>query len=170
MRVNGTFQIDAPRERVWDSFWDPALMQAWLPGCRQAQWDGEERVFGQVEQSVAQLKALFAFDMRVTEREPPGRIRLRGEGRGLTVSSDVAIDITIELEPIAVNGTLQGAADGAVTRTANDPASGTRVTYVMDSAITGTLAKVGNFLLRLKTKELQKLLAAEVKRALEGGG
>ena len=107
--------------------------------------------------------------MRVTEREPPGRIRLRGEGRGLTVSSDVAIDITIELEPIAVNGTLQGTADGAVTRTANDPVCGTRVTYVMDSAITGTLAKVGNFLLRLKTKELQRLLAAQVKRALEGG-
>ncbi len=47
--------------------------------------------------------------------------------------------------------------------------SDTPVTYARESAITGALAKVGNFLLRLKTKELQKPLAADVKRALEGG-
>jgi carbon monoxide dehydrogenase subunit G len=147
MQIKGGFELSVSPQRVWDSFWNPGAMQAWLPGCTSAVWEGETRVTGEVEQSVAQLKAVFAFKMEVVEREPLRRLRLRGRGEGLTISSQVAIDMTISLEP----------AEG----------QGTRVAYVMDSDISGPLSHVGSFVLKLKAKELQKSVAASVKARLE---
>ena len=147
MRFEGGFEIEAPPERVWESFWDESMMTAWLPGCQEAHWEGQERVVGEVEQSVAQLKARFAFKMDVMEKEPPRIIRLQGEGRGISLGSSVSLDMSIRLEPV----------DG----------SGTRVAYQMDARITGKLALVGNFVLKIKTRELERLMAAQVKARLE---
>ncbi len=147
MRFEGGFEIQAPLERVWDSFWDASMMEAWLPGCQKATWEGRERVVGEVEQSVAQLKARFAFEMEVVENDPPRVLRLRGEGKGISLGSSVSLDMSIRLEPAEGNGT--------------------RVAYEMEASITGKLALVGNFVLKIKTRELEKQMAAQVKARLE---
>lgn len=147
MRFEGGFEIQAPLERVWDSFWDASMMAAWLPGCQKAVWEGRDRVVGEVEQSVAQLKARFAFAMDVVENEPPRVLRLRGEGKGISLGSSVSLDMSIRLEPSGDNGT--------------------RVAYEMEASITGKLALVGNFVLKIKTRELEKQMAAQVKARLE---
>ncbi|MEE8436600.1 MAG: SRPBCC domain-containing protein [bacterium] len=147
MRYEGGFEIEAPPEKVWESFWDEAMMTAWLPGCQEAHWEGRKRVVGEVEQSVAQLKARFAFEMEVVENEPPRHIRLRGEGRGISLGSSVSLEMSIRLEPAEGNRT--------------------RVAYEMEARITGKLALVGNFVLKIKTRELERLMAAQVKERLE---
>ena len=147
MRFEGGFEIEAPPEKVWDSFWDEAMMTAWLPGCQEAHWEGRTRVVGEVEQSVAQLKARFAFEMEVVENDPPRQLRLRGEGRGISLGSSVSLEMNIRLEPAEGNRT--------------------RVAYEMDARITGKLALVGNFVLKIKTRELERLMAAQVKQRLE---
>ena len=147
MRFEGGFEIEAPPEKVWDSFWDEAMMTAWLPGCQEAHWEGRERVVGEVEQSVAQLKARFAFEMEVVENDPPRQLRLRGEGRGISLGSSVSLEMNIRLEPAEGNRT--------------------RVAYEMEARITGKLALAGNFVLKIKTRELERLMAAQVKQRLE---
>jgi len=149
MDLNGEFDIAAPVEQVWASFWDEHIMPAWLPGCQSVQWDGKERVHGEVEQSVAQLKATFAFDMHVTERKECERLRLSGIGKGKTINSDVTVEMDVAMQAL----------DGGRTR----------VNYVMKTEITGALAKVGNFVLKLKAKDLQKRMAQNVRARLEGG-
>ncbi len=147
MRYEGGFEIEASQEKVWESFWDETMMTAWLPGCQEAHWEGRTRIVGEVEQSVAQLKARFAFEMDVVENEPPRSIRLRGEGRGISLGSSVTLDMSIRLEPAEGNGT--------------------RVAYEMEARITGKLALAGNFVLKIKTRELERLMAAQVKARLE---
>ena len=150
MEIAGEFEIGAPVERVWASLWDERTMPAWLPGCKAAHWDGDGRVHGEVEQSVAQLNATFAFDMRVIDKQPPERLRLSGSGRGRTIKSDVTVDMDVTLHPLD-----SGAA---------------RVTYVIKAELTGALAKVGNFVLKLKAKDLQQRMVEAVRSRLEGDG
>jgi carbon monoxide dehydrogenase subunit G len=150
MEFRGEFDIKAPVQRVWASFWDETLMPAWLPGCKAAQWEGDRRVQGEVEQSVAQLKATFAFDLEVVEKQEPVRLHLAGTGKGKTISSDVRVDMIVELAP------LEGAA--------------THITYIMNAEIGGVLANVGNFVLKLKGKELQRRMAQDVRSRLEREG
>lgn len=147
MEIRGEFNVKSPMQRVWDSFWDAALMPAWLPGCKQVQWDGEQRVYGEAEQSVAQLKATFAFDLAVVDREAPARLHLAGKAQGVTIASDVALDMRVELAPL------------------DD--SATHIVYVMNAEIGGMLANVGNFVLKLKAKELQRRMAEDVRARLE---
>lgn len=147
MEIKGEFEVKAPVQRVWDSFWDASLMPAWLPGCKHVQWDGRQHVHGEAEQSVAQLKATFAFDLAVVDEQEPDRLHLAGKGTGQTIASDVALDMVVELAPLA--------------------ASATRIRYVMNAEISGMLANVGNFVLKLKAKELQRRLAEDVRASLE---
>ncbi len=121
---------------------------AWLPGCRQARWEGEGRVIAEVSQSVAHLKADFRFDLEVAERTPPTRLVLRGTGEGLSISSGVTVEVEIDLE----------AAEG----------NATEVRYRSTVGLSGPLAKVGEAVLKLKARQVQKEMAANVKAALEG--
>jgi carbon monoxide dehydrogenase subunit G len=150
MEIRGEFDIKAPVQRVWASFWDEALMPAWLPGCKAVQWEGDRRVHGEVEQSVAQLKATFAFDLEVVEKEEPVRLHLAGTGEGKTIASDVRMDMNVELTPL----------DGTATR----------IKYIMHAEIGGALANIGNFVLKLKAKDLQQRMAQDVRSRLEGEG
>ena len=147
MKIAGSFQVAASPERVWDSFWEDAAVPAWVPGCVHAQWEGRERVRGEVEQSVAQLKARFAFELEVAGMDPPRHLSLKGSGEGITIASQVNMTLDIDLEA------------------AGD--SETRVAYVMNADITGKLALAGNLVLKLKAKELQKEMARGVKGLLE---
>ena len=148
MKVEGEFEVAATLERVWDSIWDEGTLVHWIPGCKSARWEGAERVTGELSQSVAQLKADFTFDLRVVEQSPPHSIRLRGSGQGVAINSGVELEMALHLSAVD---------DGA-----------TRVVYRTEAAISGRLAKVGEFVLKLKAKEVQKLLARNVKAALEG--
>jgi uncharacterized protein len=150
MEFRGEFDIKAPVQRVWASFWDEALMPAWLPGCKAVQWEGDQRVHGEVEQSVAQLKATFGFDLEVVDKQEPVRLHLAGMGQGKTISSDVRLDMNVELAP------LEGAA--------------THITYVLNAEIGGALANVGNFVLKLKARDLQQRMVKDVRSRLEGEG
>lgn len=150
MEISGEFEIRASAERVWSSFWDESLMPAWIPGCKSVRWEGHQRVIGEVEQSVAQLKATFRFDLEVIEKQEPVRLHLAGTGQGKTISSDVQLDMTVELAPL--------------------DAAATRIKYVMNAEIGGALANVGNFVLKLKAKDLQKHMIKDVRSRLEGEG
>ena len=66
---------------------------------------------------------------------------------GSSLGSSVSMEMNIRLEPAAGNRTL--------------------VAYEMEARITGKLALVGNFVLKIKTRELERLMAAQVKQRLE---
>ena len=149
MRIAGEFQIEAPIERVWQSFWNEETMRCWIPGCKTARWESSERIVGELQQSVAQLKAVFAFDLKVVENSPPHRIRLRGTGEGVAINSGVVLEMEVKLSEV--------------------DAAATHVAYVSQVEISGRLAKAGEVVLKIKAKEVQRLLAQNVKAVLERG-
>ena len=149
MKIDGEFQIAAPQQRVWDSFWDDATMRAWVPGCHKATWEGTERVMAEVAQSVAQLKAEFAFDLAVAEQDAPRLLRLQGTGEGRGINSSVEVSVAIALAPLGDEAT--------------------QVSYQSEVRITGRLAMVGEVVLKLKAKDVQGQMVRAAKEALEDG-
>lgn len=155
MLVKGEFRIEAPPQAVWDSFWDDGSMAAWLPGCRKAHWESETRVTAEVQQTVAQLKADFHFELEVVESAPPSRLLLRGVGQGVSINSGVTVEVEISLEPA---GEAAGAATGAAT---------TVVRYRSELHLTGRLSVVGEVVLKLRARQVQKEMIKNVKALLE---
>lgn len=150
VHVSGSFEIKAPPVRVWDSLWDPKTLPVWIPGCIRAEWSTADTAEVEVEQTVALLKARFAFELAVVGREAPRYARVAGSGAAPALGSGVTMDGTLTLEP------------GAVADT-------TLAQYEVDVQVTGRLATVGHFILTSKAKELQREVARRVKQQLENG-
>lgn len=145
MQVKGSFQVNAPLDKVWNSFWDSQTLAVWIPGCTAATINGSA-IKATVEQSVAFLKSRFDLDLNVVERKDPNRVVIEGSGKDTKIASQVKLTMTLEM---------------------SDAGGATAVTYDSEVQVFGRIATIGHFVIQAKAKDLEKDFQAKVKRTLE---
>lgn len=124
MRIEGSNDIPAPRERVWKAFLDPATLARALPGCEGLEAVGPGEYRATMKVGVAAIKGTFTGKVRISGEEPPDRYRMAVEGSG---------------SPGFVRGEAQ--------ISFSDLDGGTRVSYVADVQVGGLIASVGQRML-----------------------
>lgn len=124
MKLEGTTDIPAARERVWAAFLDPGVLAQAMPGCDQleALGPGEYRAIMKV--GVGAIKGTFEGTVRLTDLDPPNRYQMAVEGKGGP-------------------GFVRGQAAMALS----DIEGGTRVHYSADVQVGGLIASVGQRML-----------------------
>lgn len=124
MRLEGSYDIPAPRQRVWAALLDPAHLTKAMPGCESLEAVGEGEYRATMKVGVAAVKGTFEGKVRLSDLEPPARYRMAVEGSGGPgfVRGEAAMDLA-EVE------------------------GGTRVTYRADVQVGGLLAGVGQRML-----------------------
>jgi carbon monoxide dehydrogenase subunit G len=81
-RIEETFRVDAPLDRVWRYIIDPHRVVRCLPGAELTGEDGERTYLGRVKVRVGPVTAGYAGRAQLEEvDEPRHRVRLVGEGR-----------------------------------------------------------------------------------------
>ena len=148
MQAEGEFDIRVPIQEVWDSLWNSETLPIWVPGCTQASLDGRN-VRAVVEQSVAFLKARFELDVAVAEADPPHRVAFEGGGKDPKIASQVKMTMKLDLAEAA--------------------AEVTHVRFRSDFQVFGRIATIGQFVIQLKAKEIEKELIQKVRATLEKG-
>ena len=118
MNFDGTVEIRAPRERVWDFLMDPNQVGPCGPGVESID---ETHFKARAKVGIGFISARFVVDMEIAEREEPDRavIKARGQAPGS------AVDAT------------------ATMRLRDGDAGGTVMEWAADVMIGGTLASVG---------------------------
>ena len=124
MKIEGTTDIAAPRDRVWSGFLDPAVLSKAIPGCEELVAIGPDEYKAVMKVGVGPVKGTFEGKVRLSNQEPPNRYRMAVEGSG---------------SPGFVRGE-------AVIELA-DAAGGTRVSCSGDIQVGGLIASVGQRLL-----------------------
>jgi carbon monoxide dehydrogenase subunit G len=124
MKIEGSADIAAPRERVWAAFLDPVLLAQAMPGCDQleAMGPGEYRAIMKV--GVGAIKGTFEGKVQLSDLEPPVRYRMAVEGKG-----------------------GPGFVRGQAAMELSDIDGGTRVRYEADVQVGGLIASVGQRML-----------------------
>jgi hypothetical protein len=124
MKIEGTADLAAPRDRVWTALLDPATLARAIPGCDALEQmaPGEFRAVMKV--GVGPVKGTFEGKVRLSDLEPPDRYRMAMEGSGGP-------------------GFVRGEAAMALS----DAEGGTRVTYSADVQVGGLIASVGQRML-----------------------
>jgi carbon monoxide dehydrogenase subunit G len=120
MKIEGTYQISAPRELVFQKLTDPKVLQRSLPGCEKLDQTDENNFALTIRAGVGSIKGLFNGIVRMEQLHPPERFRLVVEGKGTP-------------------GFLKGA--GALELEERD--GGTLISYSGDVQVGGTIAGVG---------------------------
>ena len=124
MKIEGSNDIPAARERVWAAFLDPAVLARALPGCEGLEAIGTGEYKAKMKIGVAAIKGTFEGKVRLFDLEPPNRYKMALEGSG-----------------------GPGFVRGLAGMELSDADGGTRVTYSADVQVGGLIASVGQRML-----------------------
>lgn len=82
MKIEGTHQLSAPRERVFDALTDPSILQKCIPGCEQLEKTAENQYKAALAVGVGPIKGKFSATVVLQDLHRPERYSLSVEGTG----------------------------------------------------------------------------------------
>jgi carbon monoxide dehydrogenase subunit G len=146
MKVEGTHDVHARRERVFRAMTDPAVLQRCIPGCEQLELTGENTYATTLRAGVGSIKGVFKGTVRLEDVRAPEHYRMVVEGKG---------------QPGFVKGSGDldlAESDGVTT-----------ISYSGDVTAGGTLASVGQRMLQgsVKMMATQFFTAIEAESRVE---
>jgi hypothetical protein len=145
MKIEGSHDVPAPRQRVWDAFLDPEHLRQAIPGCEKLEAAGPDEYRATMKVGVAAVKGTFEGTVRISDKHPPASYRLHAEGSG---------------------GPGFVRADTLITFT--DAEGGTRVTYSAEVQVGGLIAGVGQRLLGGVSRMLADQFFSRMSELLQG--
>ena len=124
MKLEGSYDIPAPRDRVWAAFLDPEQLRQAIPGCEKLEAMGNDEYKATMKVGVAAVKGTFEGKVRLMDKNPPDTYRMAVEGSG-----------------------GPGFVRGETAISLSDIPGGTKVTYNADVQVGGLIAGVGQRML-----------------------
>jgi len=147
MKIEETFAVPAPVERVWEFVADPRKMASCLPAVQSVEILDDRHYEVIVKQKVGVISATFKIATEVLEREAPHRMVL--ENRGKTIAG--------------AKGMMKSK-DTIILRAASDES--TEVQVISELMLGGQLAVLGAKLIEAKSKEIFAEATANLKGKL----
>lgn len=129
MKIQGTQTVNASRERVFGAVVDPTIIAKLLPGCEKLEPVGEDTYRVKMKLGLGAVSGSYQGTVRVSEKQPPERLRLTVNGRG-----------------------PWGFAEGDGTLTLTEEGGGTKIEYAGELKVGGMIASVGQRLLDAAAK------------------
>jgi carbon monoxide dehydrogenase subunit G len=82
MKIEGTYQIHAPRDRVFSAIIDPEVLQKCIPGCELLEKTGVDEYAATMKAGVGSVKGTFKGDVHLRGMRPPDHYELSVSGKG----------------------------------------------------------------------------------------
>ena len=140
MKIEGTHQLNAPRDRVYRALVDPEVLQRCIPGCERLEKTAENTYSATIRAGIGAIKGIFTGSVRLEDMRPPEHYRIVVEGKGGPGFLKGSGDLDLE---------AQG--------------EGTLIKYTGDLQLGGTIASVGQRMIQATAK----MMASQFFTALE---
>jgi uncharacterized protein len=124
MKLEGAYDVPAPRQKVYEAFLDPTQLKQAIPGCEKLEAIGPDEYKATMKVGVGGVKGTFEGKVRLTEKNPPESYKMAVEGSGGP-------------------GFIRGEAVISLA----EAGEGTRVSYSADLQVGGLIASVGQRML-----------------------
>jgi uncharacterized protein len=148
LKVEQSFEIAEPRERLWEFFEQVDEVAKCVPGVESVEVIDADNSKVRVTQSVGPMTATFDLKMRITEREPQERMQFTAIGRAVKgAAGNLRSNNTVTLQPTD---------------------AGTRVDLVADLAMGGVLGSVGQKVIAKQASAVTRDFMSSLERAVRG--
>ena len=82
VELEGTYEIAAPRELVWEMVLDPDVLARVMPGCEKLERTGEDEYKGKLRIKVGPVDGVYQGTLKLSQLRPLEGFRLAVNGRG----------------------------------------------------------------------------------------
>jgi 2-furoyl-CoA dehydrogenase large subunit len=148
LQGEGSAEVGATPQAVWDMLLDPNTLQAVIPGCHSVEKISDTHFRAEVTLGIGPVKGKYRAEVKLSDLDPPHAVILSG----------------------AADGALgHGAGEGRITLTPRDD-GGTTVTYKYDAEIGGKVASIGGRLLDGATRVIIGQFFSALAHQAGGGG
>jgi carbon monoxide dehydrogenase subunit G len=141
MKFTGELTVKAPRAEVYKAVRDARFFASCIDGVRDLEETAPDTYAAVFETKVAYMKFSFKVSVEVVRADAPNQIEAKVEGT-----------------PLGIVGRLTATA----LTTLSDAADGTKISYDVETALTGKLGSLGQPVLRSKAKEMERQFAARL--------
>jgi carbon monoxide dehydrogenase subunit G len=143
MKIQGTHNIQASRDRIFAALIDPQILQRCIPGCESLERTAEDTYVATMKAGVGAIKGTFKGTVRLEELRPPTHYQMTVEGKG---------------GPGFVKG------KGEFELTENDGA--TAIAYAGEMQVGGVIASVGQRMIEAAAKMLAGKFFGELEKQI----
>jgi carbon monoxide dehydrogenase subunit G len=148
MKFTGELSVKAPRTAVYEKVRDARFFAACVGGVKDLTEIAPDQYSAVFETKVAYMKFAFKVTVSVTRADPPNEI-----------------EATVEGTPLGIVGRMAATSVTTLTEVGDE----TRISYVIDAALTGKLGSLGQPVMKSKAREMEKQFAERLAAAFAGG-
>jgi carbon monoxide dehydrogenase subunit G len=140
MKIEGTQELHAPRERVYAALTDPQVLQRCIPGCESLEKTGDDSYAVTIKAGIGAIKGTFKGNVRLEDMRAPEHYRIVVDGKGGP-------------------GFVKGSGDFDL----EDTGGATLIRYTGEMQVGGAIAGIGQRMI----EGAAKMMAARFFKALE---
>lgn len=134
VEIDGTYEIAAPREVVWDMVLDPEVLSRVVPGCEKLERTDENKYKGKMRIKIGPVDGVYQGTLELSDLRSLEGFHLAINGRG--ASGNIRGEGDVQLEPTENGGTL--------------------LRYVGQGEVSGRMATVGQRLTQSSARAITK--------------
>ena len=82
MKIEGTQELHAPRERVYAALTNPQVLQRCIPGCESLEKTGDDSYAVTIKAGIGAIKGIFKGNVRLEDMRAPEHYRIVVDGKG----------------------------------------------------------------------------------------
>ena len=131
MKLSGSYQINLPKEKVWEALNDPEILKQAIPGCEEFIKNSETEFTAKATNKIGPFNASFSGDVELKDLNPPNSYKITGSGNS----------------PV-------GFASGEASVKLEEENGGTKLVYEVEANVGGKIAQVGARLIDMTAKKM----------------
>ena len=131
MKLTGSYQINADKQKVWEALNDPEILKQAIPGCEEFKKNSDTEFTATATNKIGPFNASFTGDIELKDLNPPNSYKIIGSGNSLVGFASGEAEVKLE--------TID---------------NGTRLDYAVEANVGGKIAQVGSRLIDITAKKI----------------
>ena len=131
MKLNGSYQINLEKQKVWEALNNPEILRKSIPGCEEFTKDSDTEFSATATNKIGPFNASFTGTIELKDINAPNSYKIVGSGNS----------------PV-------GFASGEAEVKLEDHNEGTKLIYTVEANVGGKIAQIGSRLIDMTAKKM----------------
>ena len=150
MKLNGSYQINLEKQKVWEALNNPEILKQSIPGCEEFNKQSETEFTAKATNKIGPFNASFTGTIELKDINAPNSYKIVGSGNSPVGFASGEAEVKLEnsnegtklIYIVEANVKLE------------DSDVGTKLTYFVDAKVGGKIAQLGSRLIDMTAKKM----------------